>query len=69
MFKKKLKAAHIKYLFILSVPLLIDVLLVSSGVYEYSKITAYFTGLIFGSTAFYYFYTGVLFGLIKEKGK
>ena len=36
------------YLFIAAIPMVIDVILYSTGVYTYSKIIALFTGLLFG---------------------
>ena len=58
-FIRNIKVIHIKYFFLLSTPLLVDVILSSSGFYPYSKTMAYLTGIIFGSTAFYYFYIGI----------
>lgn len=61
--------ANIKFLFVLTVPLITDVILISSGIYTYSKIRAYSTGVIFGSAAFYYFYIGIQNWLIKNRIK
>jgi uncharacterized membrane protein len=60
LFRKNITELHIKYFLISSIPLLLDVILISSGFYDYSKTSAYFTGLIFGSAAFYYFYIGIM---------
>ncbi|MCZ7601513.1 MAG: DUF2085 domain-containing protein [Melioribacteraceae bacterium] len=57
----------IKYLFILSIPLLLDVIFVSLGIYNYSKLIALFTGFIFGSAAFYYFYNGIEIFLYEKR--
>ncbi|MGK9367573.1 DUF2085 domain-containing protein [Melioribacter sp. Ez-97] len=46
-------------LYLLSIPLAIDWLLVILGVKEYSKITAAFTGFLFGSIIFLYFYSSL----------
>lgn len=66
--KKRIPSLHIKYLFIASIPIMLDVVLVSGGVYNYSKIVAFITGTIFGSTAFYYFYIGIQ-NWFFEKGR
>jgi len=58
-FKTTSKIPGIKYLFIFAVPMLIDVILYSIGIYKYSKEAAFATGLLFGSIGFLYFYTGV----------
>lgn len=49
----------IKYLLISSIPLILDVILYHTGLYEYSKPVAFSTGLVFGSAGFYYFYIGL----------
>lgn len=57
----------IKYLFILSIPLLLDVIFISLGVYSYLKLIALLTGIIFGSAAFYYFYNGIEIFLYEKR--
>lgn len=59
LFKVYIKVLPIKYFLIFSLPLIFDVLMVSSNFYNYSHIIALITGFIFGCTAFYYFYIGI----------
>ncbi len=47
------------YLIILSVPMLLDVILYSIGVYEYNKLVAFITGILFGSAVFIYILSGI----------
>lgn len=49
----------LKILILLSTPMFIDVLLTTSEIYDYSKSIAFFTGFLFGSVGFLYFYGGV----------
>ena len=53
------KTLDIKFLFFASIPLLIDVIFSSLGIYEYSKTAALITGILWGWTAFLYFYNGL----------
>jgi len=53
------KLPDIKFLFLFSAPMLTDVILYSIGLYNYSKVIAFATGLLFGSVGFLYFYGGV----------
>jgi uncharacterized membrane protein len=55
----RLKVKSVKYLLYSFVPALIDVLLVNLGVYEYNKPAAFISGLILGSSVFYYFYKAI----------
>jgi uncharacterized membrane protein len=48
LFSSKSHSLKINYLFIAAIPMLIDVSLYSLGVYEYSKIIALSSGLLFG---------------------
>jgi uncharacterized membrane protein len=41
-------------LYIASIPMIIDVALTTTGLYGYSKITAFITGIFFGSAVFTY---------------
>lgn len=59
LFKGTLTALPIKYFVIFSLPLIIDVILVSSNFYNYSHLISFITGFIFGWIAFYYFYIGI----------
>ena len=43
-----------KYLYLLSIPMLLDVLFYSTGIYPYNKFIASSTGFLFGSTIFLY---------------
>jgi hypothetical protein len=44
----------IKYLFFSCIPMLLDVALHSVRIYNYSKMAAFLTGLLLGSTGFFY---------------
>lgn len=55
-FKRRL---GIRPLLIFSAPMLLDVFLYSINVYTYSKVIAFSTGLLFGSTGFLYLYNGL----------
>jgi len=57
--KTSMPVYAIKYLFIACIPIIVDVFASSISIYTYSKLTAFITGTIFGSTAFYYFYIGI----------
>ena len=50
------KTPHIRWLFVASIPMVIDVVLSSVGLYEYSKTGAFLTGFLLGSVGFFYFY-------------
>ncbi|MCU7490213.1 MAG: DUF2085 domain-containing protein [Ignavibacteria bacterium] len=43
-----------KYLIFAGIPMLLDVMLYSVNIYNYSKITAFLTGLLLGSVGFFY---------------
>lgn len=45
-----------KYLVYSFIPVLVDVVLVNLGMYTYSKTSAFISGVILGSSVFYYFY-------------
>ena len=49
----------IKLLLLSSIPLILDVVFYNLGLYNYSKTTAFSTGIFFGSAGFYYFYIGL----------
>lgn len=49
----------IKYLIFLSVPMLLDVILLTIGVFEYNKSVSAITGLLFGSTVFLYILSAI----------
>jgi uncharacterized membrane protein len=48
-----------KYLILLSAPMLLDVILLNIGIYEYNKSVSAFTGFLFGSTVFVYILNAV----------
>jgi len=65
-----IKINNIKYLILATVPMLIDVILYSSGVYSYSKELALFSGILFGIAGIIYIYNGLQILLAeKRKGK
>ena len=53
------KTINIKYLLISSIPILLDVTFYNLGIYPYSKSVAYATGILFGSTGFFYITAGI----------
>ena len=57
-----------KLMLIASIPMLIDVVLYSSGLYYYSINIAFITGLLFGSVGIAYIYHGLQI-LIVRNGK
>ena len=54
-----------KLIILAALPMLVDVLLYSVGIYVYSKIIALFTGVLFGSVGIVYIYNG--FQILLEK--
>ena len=65
-----IKIRNIKYLILAAVPMLIDVVLYSSGVYTYSKSFALFSGFLFGIAGIIYIYNGLQILLVeKNKGE
>ena len=59
----------IKVLFIAALPMLLDVILYSSGFYEYNKIISFLTGFLFGSAALFYIYVGLIDFFVELKLK
>lgn len=57
-----------KLMLVASVPMLIDVVLYSSGLYDYSINIAFITGLFFGSVGIAYIYHGLQI-LLERNGK
>lgn len=55
-FKRKF---GVKLLLIISAPMILDVLFYSINIYQYSKVAAFSTGLLFGSIGFLYLYNGL----------
>ncbi|MBK7629664.1 MAG: DUF2085 domain-containing protein [Ignavibacteriales bacterium] len=48
-----------KYLFLFSIPMLLDVILLTLEVYDYNKLVSSFTGFLFGSAVFAYILGGI----------
>ena len=48
-----------KYLIMFSLPMLIDVILLSLRFYNYNKMISAFTGFLFGSVVFIYILSGI----------
>ena len=61
-----IKVNNIKYLIFASLPMFIDVILYSIGVYTYSKTIALFSGFLFGIAGIIYIYKGLQI-LLAEK--
>ncbi|MBL1212164.1 MAG: DUF2085 domain-containing protein [Ignavibacteriae bacterium] len=59
MFIKLKKIISNLYFIIASLLIVLDVVFYSIGLYQYSKVIAFITGLFFGSIVFYYFYYGI----------
>jgi uncharacterized membrane protein len=53
------KNSSIKYLFIASIPILLDIIFYNTGIYSYSKTISFVTGILFGSTGFFYIASGI----------
>ncbi|MCX6174296.1 MAG: DUF2085 domain-containing protein [Ignavibacteriales bacterium] len=68
LFKLPKRKLHIKILLVAAAPMIADVLLTSLNIYAYSKLIAFFTGLLLGSFGFFYLYAG-LNNLILELKK
>jgi uncharacterized membrane protein len=64
--KSKLKT---KILLLGSIPMLLDVILYSIGIYSYSKYIALFTGLLLGSLGFIYIQESLIELFVNKKGK
>ncbi len=50
-----------RFLFYAAIPMLIDIILINSGVYEYIKVISFITGNIFGATVFIF-----IFDIVKD---
>lgn len=59
LFIGELKLPHNKFLLIGSIPIIFDVLFTTFKLYEYSRIVALSTGLLFGSILFLYLYNSL----------
>lgn len=59
LFIKVNEKSGIIFLLLSSIPLILDVVFYHLGLYNYSKTTAFSTGIFFGSAGFYYFYIGL----------
>lgn len=69
LFMKKDVHPSIRYLFIAALPILIDILLYSSGIYIYNKIISFSSGFLFGSVVLFYIYKGVIDFFVEQKLK
>lgn len=58
-----------KLLFIFSIPMVADVLFISMKLYNYSKISAIITGILFGSVLFVYLYNGLNLLIIENRAR
>ena len=67
LFVPMIKIRNINYLILAAVPMLIDVVLYTSGVYTYSKSIALFSGFLFGIAGIIYIYNGLQILLIEKK--
>jgi len=56
----------LKYFFISGIPMILDVICYTTGVYNYSKWIAFSTGILFGSTAIVYILFSIENFLFKE---
>ncbi len=65
-FVKKRISLSINFLFFFSLPMLLDVIFLTLGVYSYSFYTAFFTGLLFGSTVFIYILASIENSLLNR---
>ncbi len=59
LFFPKIKPHSVKFLFVSMLPMAADVLLYSTGVYNYSKWIAFSTGLFLGSVSILYIFTTI----------
>ncbi len=48
-----------KYLYLLSIPMIVDVMSITFNFYDYNKFVSAFTGLLFGSAVFVYILGGI----------
>ena len=56
-----------KYLYVFSIPILLDVILYSSGIYQYNKYIALSTGFLFGCIIFLYILSAIEYFLFIDK--
>lgn len=59
MFYKKQFNLKTKYLYLLSIPMIIDVALLTFKIYNYNKFVSAFSGILFGSAVFIYILSGI----------
>ncbi|MBZ0200688.1 MAG: DUF2085 domain-containing protein [Ignavibacteriaceae bacterium] len=65
-FVRKKISLTINILLIMSVPMLLDVIFLTIGLYQYSFYIAFFTGLLFGSTLFIYILASIENSLLNR---
>ena len=58
-----------KFLLVISLPMFVDVILTTFNFYEYSQFLALFSGLLLGSSGFFYIHTSIVELLLENKGK
>ena len=61
------KELDIKYLFLSLIPMIVDIILYTSGIYSYNTYIALATGFLLGSTGILYLYTGISNLLTENK--
>ena len=59
LFISRLKVRSKKWLVLSFIPMSVDVLLYSAGIYDYSRWIAFTTGVILGSVSILYIFTGI----------
>ncbi len=69
LFLKKDIFPKIKFLFMAAIPMVLDIILYSSGIYSYNKFISFFTGFLFGSAALFYIYVGLIDFFVELKLK
>ncbi|MBK8945667.1 MAG: DUF2085 domain-containing protein [Ignavibacteriae bacterium] len=62
------KSVSTKQLFIFSIPLFLDVIFTSFGIYSYIHLISFITGLLLGSVGFSYIHKQILLLFIKHQG-
>ena len=68
LFISKIKLKDGRLIIAASIPMVVDVILYSIGLYKYSKTIALFTGLLLGSIGIAYIYNGLQI-LVEKNGK
>ncbi len=66
LFISKVKSKSGKLMILASIPMLVDVILYASGLYNYTINIAFVTGLVFGSVGIAYIYNGLQIILVRN---